>query len=268
MLVSFIGSNFAAAHPDNTVGHSGERAVVRDDNDGFAGLAAGFLQQSKHLLAGSVIQRAGGLVAQQQLGVFGQCAGDGYALLLTAGKLGGEVVQSVTEAHLCQGCGGIQRIAADLAGQLYVFQCGKVLHQVVKLKYKAHVIAAVLGQTLGVKGADFGAIQKDLAGGTVIYASQHVQNGGFAGAGSTHDDAELAALDGETYVIHCADGLFAHLVLFADIAELDKTHGNIPLFGANPGVAGEMTGLHFIIAREVFSSQGRFDRKARKTFKC
>ena len=42
-----------------------------------------------------VVQRTGGLVAEQQLWVFGQCAGNGHPLLLAAGKLRREVVRCV-----------------------------------------------------------------------------------------------------------------------------------------------------------------------------
>ena len=59
---------------------------------GFAALAAQFIQQRQNCLAGLIVESARGLVAQQDVGVFGQCTGDGAALLLAAGALGGEVV--------------------------------------------------------------------------------------------------------------------------------------------------------------------------------
>ena len=44
------------------------------------------LQQLQHGLAGIVIQRAGRLVAEQQLRILGQRPRDGHALLLAAGE--------------------------------------------------------------------------------------------------------------------------------------------------------------------------------------
>ena len=54
---------------DDAVGHLGEGAVVGDDGDGAAGGAARVLEQGEDLLAGTVVQRARWLVAEQELGV-------------------------------------------------------------------------------------------------------------------------------------------------------------------------------------------------------
>ena len=128
-----------------------------------AGAAAGILQKGQHLLAGLVIQCTGGLVAEQKLGIFGQCAGNGHPLLLAAGKLRREVVQPLAQPHAAQGLGGVQRVAADLAGQLHIFQRRQVLHQVVELEHKAHIVPAVSGQLPLGKVAHVLPVQPDMA---------------------------------------------------------------------------------------------------------
>ena len=62
-----------------------------DDQCGNARRTASVLQQLKNLFAGAVIEGSCGLVAQEELGVFRECSGDGNALLFAAGKLGREV---------------------------------------------------------------------------------------------------------------------------------------------------------------------------------
>lgn len=68
---------------------------MRDDDDRFSVIPRHRQQELEHEHAGFGIERAGRLVAEKQLGIFGERTGDGYALLLAARQLGGEVVQMV-----------------------------------------------------------------------------------------------------------------------------------------------------------------------------
>ena len=92
-----LGCGFLAG-----LGHGGEGGIVGNDDDGLAGGAAGILQQLQDALAGDIIQRAGGLVTEQELGVFRQRPGDGHPLLLSAGKLIGIGVGLVGQTDLFQ----------------------------------------------------------------------------------------------------------------------------------------------------------------------
>ena len=76
--------------------------------------AAGVLQQLKNLFAGAVIESSCGLVAQEELGVFRECSGDGNALLFAARELGGEVVEALFQPNTAERFGGIEGIGADL----------------------------------------------------------------------------------------------------------------------------------------------------------
>lgn len=86
MLVDLVGHDLPTAYLNDTVGHGGQGRVMGDHDDGASGLAAGLLQKPQHLFAGLVVQGTGGLVAQQELGVFGQGPGNGHPLLLAAGQ--------------------------------------------------------------------------------------------------------------------------------------------------------------------------------------
>ena len=81
---------------------------MRDDDDRDALAATGVLQQLQNLLAGLIVEGTRGLVAQQELGVLGEGARDGYALLLAAGELGGEVVHACFEAYFGKRFGRVE----------------------------------------------------------------------------------------------------------------------------------------------------------------
>ena len=76
---------------------------MRDDHHGHALRLANILQQLQYFLTGLVIERTGRLIAQQQLRLFGNRAGDGYTLLLAAGQLRWEVPHALPQPDLVQG---------------------------------------------------------------------------------------------------------------------------------------------------------------------
>ena len=170
-----------------------------------------------------VVQGPGRLVAQQQLGIFRQGPGDGHPLLLAAGELGGEVVQPLPQSHGAQHLGGIHGILADLGGQLHVLQGRQVGHQVVKLKDKANIVAAVGGQTLGVIGGDLLHAQKDPALGEGVHAAQDIEKGGLSRAAGAYDDAQLPLFHGEGCAAQGLDLHLAHAVDLFDAFKPDKT---------------------------------------------
>src|SRR5688500_415233 len=71
--------------------------VVGDHEDGLAQVAGQLLQQVEDLVRAVAVEVAGGLVAEQERGIGHDGAGDGHALLLTAGQLSGLVGHAVAE---------------------------------------------------------------------------------------------------------------------------------------------------------------------------
>src|SRR5699024_3541399 len=67
MFIFFDGLDGARAHLDDAVCHGREVGVVGDDDDGHALLPALILEELQNLLAGGVVQRAGGLIAQKEV---------------------------------------------------------------------------------------------------------------------------------------------------------------------------------------------------------
>src|SRR5699024_3162535 len=66
----------------------GDVAVVGDQHDGGTHLVEG-VQEFEDGFAGGVVEVSGGLVGKHDRGVADQRAGDGHALALPTGKLGG-----------------------------------------------------------------------------------------------------------------------------------------------------------------------------------
>ena len=84
--------------------------VVGDHEHGGAVLLVDALQQDEDVFGGLGVERAGGFVAQQELGVFDERAGDGHALLLTAGKLCREALGHGGEAQDLQQLVHVERV--------------------------------------------------------------------------------------------------------------------------------------------------------------
>jgi hypothetical protein len=79
--------------------------LVGDQHDGQAQLAVDLRQQRQHRGGGLRVQRAGGLVAQQDLRAGRQRAGDADALLLAAGQLRRILLRMRFQAHGLQQLG-------------------------------------------------------------------------------------------------------------------------------------------------------------------
>ena len=119
-------------------------------------------------------------------------------------------------------------VAADLRGKLDIFQRGQVLHQVIKLKDKADVVPAVLGELALVVGGNFLAVQPDRALAERIHPAQDVEDGGFARAGRADNDAELPFFHPEVDIAQGMDFDFAHPIDFFNVMEFDKRHLSFP----------------------------------------
>src|SRR6516165_4624582 len=79
--------NTAVLHRSDAVGETVDPGIMRHDDDCPVGSARRILEDLEHGLTGIGIQRSSGLVAHDEPGSVDQRAGDGDALLLTAGEL-------------------------------------------------------------------------------------------------------------------------------------------------------------------------------------
>ena len=93
------------------------------------------------------IEGAGGFGGEDEGGAVGQGAGDGDALLLADGELGGAIVQAILQADAFQQVGGpgfVGFAAGEAHAQQHVLQRGEAAQKVVRLEDVADVAAAEL----------------------------------------------------------------------------------------------------------------------------
>ena len=107
VIVDLLGSahllKAAATHHGDAVGHvQGLLLIVGDVDEGDAQALLNVLQLHLHLAPQLQIQRAQGLVQQQQLRLKDQRAGDGHALALSAGELGRHALFAALQLHQAQ----------------------------------------------------------------------------------------------------------------------------------------------------------------------
>ena len=134
--------DFAVAEVQDAVGHFGHGGVVGDDDGQGAEFAVDALHGLQNGDAGGDVERAGGLVAEQDLGFFRDGAGDGHALLFTTAELGWEVVHAVAEAHHGERFLWLHRLRRDLGDEGHVFSRGEAGDEVVELENEAHAVPA------------------------------------------------------------------------------------------------------------------------------
>lgn len=192
----------AGVHEDDLGGGgAGEIHVVGDDDHGDA--LGGEAAHDGDNLAGELgVERAGGLVEEQDGGLHGEGAGDGGALLLAAGEFAGVGVELIGEADAGEvlggegaGGGGIEA-AHDARGEGDVFPDAQVGEEVELLEN--HPDAGAVGVERAVVARIGGdAVEADLAGVGHDEKIQAAQQGGFSRAAGAKHGGDGAGTDGE-----------------------------------------------------------------------
>jgi hypothetical protein len=103
---AFVGNDDPVLDLDDPVGPGFEARVVGHADDGGAVFGGGAAQQADDHLAVLAVEGGGRFVGEQDLGILGQGAGDGDALLLAARQDRWALVQTVGQPDLGQGFGG------------------------------------------------------------------------------------------------------------------------------------------------------------------
>ncbi|MND70946.1 hypothetical protein D3C80_624640 [compost metagenome] len=188
-------------------------------------------------MGGVLVEVAGGLVEQHQCRPVDQGTGDGHTLALAAGQFGRLVRQAMAQAHAFQQRRGpLARFAdggaADQQRHADVLQGGELRQQVVELVDETQ--GAVAQQAAGgfAEGGQLLAGQPDAALARGIQATQHVQQGALAGAGTADDGHPLARMQFQLDAGQDLHGLRAFVVALAQVAATQDclvTHSAKPL---------------------------------------
>ena len=147
----------------------------------------------QHQLPGLVVERAGRLVAEQDVRTLGDRARDRHALLLAAGELGRKVVEAFAQPDQPQRLRRVHRIAGDRGHQLDVLARGERGDQVVELEDEADVLAPEPGESRVVVVREIVIEEVDRAPGRNVEAAEDVEQRRLAAARRSEQDDHLAA---------------------------------------------------------------------------
>ena len=161
-------------------------------------------------------------------------------------SLRGEILHPLAEADLPQDLVGRQRILAQLACDLHVFQCRHIGQQIVKLEHEPDLVAAVGRQALAAVVRHVLAREQHMAGGKPVHAAEDVQERGLARAGLADDDADLPLVDRKRRVLQRLNAHVSHLIGLTDMVKYNKIlHASAPHFFCFLNSILCHTGTHF-----------------------
>ena len=190
---------------DDAVLHNGDTVadghclflIVGDVHGGDANALLGVADDAAHLDTELCVQIGKRLVHQQHIRRDDQCASQCDTLLLTAGKLVGQVFELIAQTHPLKGsfcrrvalCGGDARIHK---GNFHVLQKCQLRKQVVLLEDEAQLLVPDVCQLTAAHLADIPAVQQISAFGRHVQTADDVHTSGFTRTGLADDGHELA----------------------------------------------------------------------------
>jgi len=200
--------------------------LVRDDDHCDAHCAVDLLEKREDRLRCRGVKRARRLVAEKVAGLRCQRAGDGYALLLSAGELRGIRLGAVGETDDGEKLhSALHRLlflpSSDLQRVAHVLENGALREKIEALEDhpdraadEQQLLLGELGEILAVY--DYGA------GGRTLQQVDAPDERGFARAGKTDDTEYFSVLDREGNVMHGVDLPFALAEVLGHILKLNQ----------------------------------------------
>src|SRR5712675_1266811 len=188
---------------DTAIGLARNVRIVRNHEDGVPGIVQ-LAENLQHDGFVDFVEVTGGFVGENQLWLVDQRACDGYALLLSAGKLRGKMSQAIAQADSLQRFASLPlvRHTVKILGEHNVFDGGQIGDQMKLLKDEADFLGAVADHFAFAQLCQVDAIDNHAPGGQLVQASQNIDECGFAGAGRPHQrdpfpgsDAKAQAVD-------------------------------------------------------------------------
>src|SRR5579859_1686962 len=189
------------------IGLPGDVGIVRDHQD----CVTGFVQLAKYLqdnLFVSFVEIARGLVGQDDFRLIDKRAGDGYSLLLAAGKLRGKVRHTLTHADAAQGFFRLLLVghAVEILGEHHVFKRVEIGDEVKLLEDEADFFGAIANQFAFAEPREIDSIYHDTARIERIEPAKNIDESGFARAGWTHQRNPFRGLNMEAEIVESAKG--------------------------------------------------------------
>ena len=186
-----------------------DQNVVGDEQIGQAHLLLQLAEHVDDLRLNGHVQRGHRLVADDELRVEGERAGDADALALAAGELmgvaGGMLAVEPHAVHQLQNplmalllarvhLMYVQRLADDIRDRH-----ARVERGIGVLENHRRLLAVLVDVRPGGDGL---AVEQNLAFRGLVEVQQRAADGGFAAAGLAHESKRLALADGKGHVVH------------------------------------------------------------------
>ena len=196
-------------HLDESIAAVGEAAIVRGHQQRDAFVGGDVEQKLKDGGAGVLVERAGGLVGEQNFGVVHQRAADGGALAFAAGELLDFLIQPMREAgalgQFVQALVGEGAIGAGGDGGDEAVLCEREIgDEVVKLEDETDLVAQKLEQV--AVAIDFDAVDDDAAAVGCVESAEEMQQRAFAATGGSAERDGLALRGFEVDAAENRDG--------------------------------------------------------------
>ena len=180
----------------------------------------------RHGLCRLGVQRGRGLVAQQHIGVVGQCSGNGDALLLPAGELTGVGICFIRNAHkLQQTCYLVcrfflaQSAATQRIGHISGNRTGR--HQIKMLKDHSNLLPC-LPEFVRGQCRDLFSTHRDRARGGPLQKIDTPDKCGFSGSGKSDDPENLTLIDRQGNIAHGMDLLLSLPEILGNVCQFDQ----------------------------------------------
>lgn len=206
-----------------------ESWIVSDQNYGATSLPIQRLQQFHNALSCCLVEIAGGFIGKENSRFIHESSGQRHALLLTTAELLWQVVQPVSQTHLCKQLSrAVGRfVYREFAGQfqryLHVFQRCECGYQLKALENKANFLSAESRPLVLIQLGEVGSIQLNRSSGGCIETGQETQQGGLAASRRAHDGNEGAIRHIEGHVVEYRKNLIAGWIFLGEIA--NNEHG-------------------------------------------
>ena len=141
---------------------------------------------------------------------------NGKVEIRDASHLRGKVMQPFLETHQSQTFSRIERMFRDLCDERRVFQRREAWNQIVKLEYKAHVLAAITCQFRRAGLREVVIQIPDLAGGGNIEAAEDIEQGGLTAPRWSEQDHKFTRKEVEIHAAQRMDFHVSHTVGLGD----------------------------------------------------
>ena len=190
-------------------------------NQGLTHFLSGLQKEFQNLVRVGTVQVTGGLVGKYDIGHVDQRTRNGNSLLLTAGKLGGQVMQTLgklqglNQTAECFLIGKLCLVAHH-GGNQNVFKSGKLRNQVVSLENEAAGCTSETAQLIRVHLGDVGTADQNTSCISGVKSRADVKECTLTGTGCTDDRNKFTRLYLNTRTVYSRNDCVVLFVLLND----------------------------------------------------